>query len=89
MNCLRQQIPHPHEVVRGGREAENPPDFEYAPVLRLTQHPYHLQPTEHFLNLFPVAFADLVAGMPRRSPIDRAAWRRMVLATSMIAGMRL
>jgi hypothetical protein len=35
LNCWRQQIPHAHEVVSGGREGEYPSDFEDAPVPQL------------------------------------------------------
>src|SRR5436305_13660716 len=72
-NCWRQQIPHPHEVVGGGREGKDPPNLKYAAVTGLPQHPDRLHPTEHFLNPLPFALADLVTGVSRCAAIDRAA----------------
>jgi hypothetical protein len=27
LNCRSQQFPHAHQVIGGGREGEDPPDF--------------------------------------------------------------
>jgi hypothetical protein len=36
---------------------------------RFAQHADRLQPSEYFFDPFPLALADLVAGMPRRATI--------------------
>ena len=62
----------PHEVVRGGGQlcpglvARQPDEAK----LMATTHGFN--PTEDFFHSLPPALAPTVAGMARRSPIDRA-----------------
>src|SRR5215469_5718113 len=76
-NWTGQQIPHAHEVVSGGREGEHPPDSPQSPMPRLAQHAHRFQPTVHFFDPLPLALANLVSAMPRRSRVDRAAARTL------------
>ena len=74
-NRQRQQFPHPHEVIGGSREGENPSDFEDAPVSQLAQEGDGLEPAEAFLDPLALLLTDAIPGVPRRAPINRAASR--------------
>src|SRR4249920_2216399 len=65
-NCWGQQVPHPHQVVGGGREGEDPPNLEHSPVPGLPQSSHCLEPSKYFFNAFPFLFADFITRVTRR-----------------------
>src|SRR5262249_35091700 len=70
----REQGPQPDQVVRGGSERHDPVDQLAAAVPQLAQTADGLHPAEDLLNQLPSLLADRVAGVPRRPPINRAAF---------------
>src|SRR6516225_4219302 len=71
LSLRRYEIPNPHQVVRRGRERENPSDLLKAAVPELSQPADFFQPGEYFLNSFSLLLTDFVARMPRSSTVDR------------------
>lgn len=72
-NWTRQQIAHPHEVVRCRREGEHPAHFLDAAMAHLTDQRDRFQPAEAFFDPLPVPLADPVAVVACGALIDGAA----------------
>ena len=69
LNYRHQQFPHAHQVIGSGREGEDPPDFENAPMAQLAQERDGLEPAEAFLNPLALLLADFVTSVPRGTGI--------------------
>src|SRR5258708_22834908 len=77
LNCWGHQIPHPHEVVGGRRERENPPDRLQSTMPRLTERANRFDPAKDFFDALPFPLAYLIAFMPRRATINLATARTL------------
>src|SRR5436190_23016577 len=77
----RQQPPHPHDVVRGGGEGEDPGDEWPTTMAELPEPADGLHPAEALFDQFAFPLTDGIARMARGPLIDRtaAAVRRRVL----------
>src|ERR1035441_552367 len=73
LNCRKYQIPHSHEIVSSSGEREHPRDGFQAAMPSLPQRANRLHPAKHFFDPLPFSLTHLVAIMPRRAAIDRAA----------------
>src|SRR5947209_18890684 len=78
-NCQREQVPHPDQVIGGGREGENPSNTEDTTMSRLAQQGHRFDPAKHFLDALPFAHADLIAVMARRAAVNGAAARALLI----------
>jgi hypothetical protein len=63
--------PHPHQVVDGCREGEQPADSRHAPEFDLAQQSHRLQPAEDFFHPFALLLMHSIAGVPRGPAINR------------------
>jgi imidazolonepropionase-like amidohydrolase len=63
---LRNTGPHAHQVIGGGREGEDPADFENAPMAQLPEQRNGLQPTDAFLNALAFLLTDFITRMALR-----------------------
>src|SRR4051794_12759725 len=77
LNCRRHQVPHPHEVIGGRRERENPPDSFQPAMACLAERANRFDPAKHFFDALPFSLAHFITCMPRRATIDRAAARSL------------
>src|SRR5215207_5740114 len=68
------------EIICGGREYEEPSDPIAAAMTCLAQRADGLDPTERFLDLLALLLANRIAGMPRRTRVDRGAALGVVLS---------
>jgi integrase len=73
MNRTRQQIPHPHQIVRRRREGEDPAHLLDSAVPHVAHQRYRLQPPEALFDPLPLPLADRVAFVPRRAAVNRTA----------------
>src|SRR6476619_5058996 len=69
---LRHEIAPAHQVIGGGPEAKLPVDEASAAVAEFPEEPHGLQPPEGLLDQLPLALAQGVARMARRTAIDGA-----------------
>lgn len=53
-----RQVPDAHQVVRGGREPEDPPDPGSAAVAQLAKQPDRLHPAEDYFDALANPLAD-------------------------------
>jgi len=83
LNCGRPEIPHPHQVVSGGREGKDPTNFEDAAMPDLPHERNGLQPSEALFNSLPLDLADPIAGVPDCSRINRAPARPIIVLRHM------
>src|SRR5258705_4289534 len=74
-----QQSAQPHDVVGRRREGKDPAHERAAAVAQFAQATDGFHPPKALLDEFPPLLADGIAGVPRRSRIDRAAAARRVL----------
>src|SRR5271165_7511243 len=80
LNCREYQIPHSHEVVSRSGEREYPRDSFQTAMPSLPQRADRLDPAKHFFDSLPFSLTHLIAIMPRRAAINRAAaWTLGVL----------
>src|SRR5688572_11441845 len=69
----REQRAQADQVVRRGREGDDPIDAFAAAMPELAQAADGLQPAKHLLDQLPLLLADRVAGLTCGPNIDRAA----------------
>src|SRR5579884_1446693 len=74
-SCDSRQIADPDEIVHGAGEDEHPADPVGATMTQLPHQAHRFQPAEDLFHPFARPLADLVAWVPRRPPVDRAALR--------------
>lgn len=76
----RNQLSHPHQVVRCGRKDENLSHLEQSAMFQFAQQRDDLPPTETSLDALLPFLADVVAGTTGAVRINgTAAWRSRVL----------
>jgi len=68
----RRQSPHPDQVVRGGREDEDPIHPSNAAVPQLAEQADRFHPPEHLFDPFADPLTHRVTGMAFRAAINRA-----------------
>src|SRR5260370_38136216 len=73
LNCRKYQVPHSHEVVSSSGEREHPRDGFQTAMPSLLQRANRLDPAKHFFDSLPFSLSHLIAVMPRRAPVNRAA----------------
>ena len=73
LNRRKDQVPHTHEVIGGGREGENPSDLVHAPQSGLSQHTHGFQPPEDFFYALPLVLADQIPGMAGGPSVNRTS----------------
>ena len=66
------QFPHAHQVIGGGREGEDPPDFENAPVTQLAQQRDGFEPPKYSSIRLRFSLDDVVTSVPSGAGIDGA-----------------
>src|SRR5947209_339693 len=83
VNCRREQIPHPDQVIGSGREGEDPSNTENTTMSGLAQQGHRFEPAKHFLDALPFPHADLIAVMTPRAAIDGAPTRPLLILRNM------
>src|SRR5215470_19002727 len=83
LNCLRHQIPHPHEVVSSSCESKNPSDFVQTPMPSLVEDTHRLDPAENLFDPLPFSLTHLATVMSCRASVNRAAARSLVVLRNM------
>lgn len=73
------KIAHPHEVIHGRSEGEQPANPLYATEFDFAQQPDRLQPAEDLFNPFALLLTHGVAGMASGPPINRTGTVRRML----------
>ena len=73
--CSYLQIPHPNQIVGGGREGEDPSDTPEAAILGFALARHSLEPSEELFHQLALPLADWITGVPGGAGIDSAAAR--------------
>jgi hypothetical protein len=73
------EIAHPHQVVHGRGEGEQPADSLHTTEFDFAQHPDRLQPAEDLFDPFALLLTHGVAGMTSGPPINRTGTIRRML----------
>lgn len=80
LSCRRlPKVSHPHQIINGRREGEEPDDSRYAPEFDLAEQPHRLHAAEGLVDPFAFLLTDCVARVPRGPAINRTGPVRRVL----------